>query len=76
MRVVTGGDWSIGLGMDRDLHSALLNPRLGEGLREIYAEVVEQPLPTEFSRLIEKMRDGVAKRGNASGAGAPKHPDP
>ena len=76
MRVVSGGDWSIGLGTDRDMHSALLNPRLGAGLREVYAEVVEQPLPTEFTRLLEKMPDGVTERRSASGMVASEHPDP
>lgn len=75
MRVVTGSDWSTGLGMDRDLPSALLNPRLGEGLREIYAEIVEQPLPMELSHLLKNMRDGVAERGNATGAGASENPN-
>jgi len=65
MRVVTGGDWSIGLGAEDNLNSALLNARLGEGLREIYAGLVDQPRPAGFSQLLSRLdtetqdREGV-----------------
>jgi hypothetical protein len=62
MRVVTGGDWSIGLGADADLSSATLNADLGEGLREIYADLVEQPLPAEFGLLLSSL-DGETTGG-------------
>lgn len=65
MRIVIGGDWSTGLGLDTDLDSALLNARLGEGLREVYTDTVEQPLPPEFGQLLERIsgaRAGVSNR--------------
>ena len=64
MRVVTGGDWSIGLGADANLSSAMLNAHLGEGLREIYADVVEQSLPAEFGLLLSSL-ERVIKRWRA-----------
>ena len=70
MRVVTGGDWSIGLGADANLSSAMLNARLGEGLREIYADLVEQPLPAEFSLLLSSL-DLPAESGEAVEAKSP-----
>lgn len=69
MRVVTGGDWSIGLGLDSSLDSALLNARLGEGLREVYSDTVEQPLPPEFGRLLAQIGDGPANVGSAAPSG-------
>jgi hypothetical protein len=60
MRVVTGGDWSIGLVLDSSLDSALLNACLGEGLREVYSGTVEEPLPSEFGRLLAQISDGGA----------------
>lgn len=69
MRVVTGGDWSIGLGQDSELDAALLNACLGEGLRNVFSDTVEQPLPQEFSSLLEKMDRGVADRESTFKAG-------
>lgn len=60
MRVVTGGDWSIGLGLDSSLDSALLSTHLSEGLRAVYRDTVEQPLPAEFGPLLEQMSGGSA----------------
>ncbi|MGH1569478.1 NepR family anti-sigma factor [Methylobacterium sp. P31] len=65
MRVVTGSDWSIGLGLDSSLDFALLNARLGDGLREVYSDTVEQPLPSEFGQLLERISGG---RADVSGA--------
>lgn len=65
MRVVTGGDWSIGLGLDSSLDSALLSARLGEGLREVYSDTVEQPLPPEFDQLAKQISGDTE---NISGA--------
>lgn len=65
MRVVTGGDRSIGLGLDSSLDSALLNARLGDGLREVYSDTVEQPLPPEFNQLLKHISGGPE---NVSGA--------
>jgi hypothetical protein len=72
MRVVTGGDWSVGLGTDSELYSALLTSHLGEGLREIYSEAVEQPLPAEFSRLLGHIRNHAVEHESSAGTGGPR----
>ena len=77
MRVVTGGDWSVGLGRDSELYSALLTSHLGEGLREIYSDAVEQPLPAEFNGLLGRIRDHVVEhKGNDGTAGPPNAKKP
>jgi hypothetical protein len=55
MRVVTGGDWSAGFGSDRSLEAALIYKRLGEGLREGYAELMSEPLPEQFDGLLKQL---------------------
>ena len=75
MRVVTGGDWSIGLGSDSSLGSALLNTCLGEGLREIYSDAVEQPLPAEFRQLLKMLSKCAAQHESGSSMGAPESTD-
>jgi hypothetical protein len=60
MRVVTGGDWSIGLALDSSLDSALVSACLGEGLREVYSGTVGEPLPSGFGRLLAQISDGSA----------------
>jgi hypothetical protein len=72
MRVVTGGDWSIGLGLDSSLDSALLNARLGERLREVYSDTVEQPLPPEFGPLLDRIGDSRADISRAARTGGPQ----
>ncbi|MGH1573984.1 NepR family anti-sigma factor [Methylobacterium sp. P31] len=73
MRVATGSDWSIRLGLDSNLDSALLNARLGEGLREVYSDTVQQPLPPEFNQLLKQISDRPANvRGVALSDGLRK----
>ncbi len=58
MRVVMGDDWSAGPGLESSSDSALLKVRLGEGLREVFSDAVEQPLPPEFDRSAAQIGGG------------------
>jgi hypothetical protein len=66
MRVVTGGDWSTGLSLDSGSDSTLLKVRLGEGLREVFSDMVEQPLPPEFDRLATQIGGAPRSVGGAA----------
>lgn len=66
MRVVTDDELSTGLGLDSSSASTLLKLRLGEGLREIFSDMVEQPLPPEFDRWVAQIGGGSPSVGGAA----------
>lgn len=71
MRVTTGGDWSIGFGSDRSLEAALIYRRLGEGLRQGYTEILNEPLPEHFHGLIEQLSENSGDLDETSLASPP-----
>jgi len=65
MRVVTGGDWSAGFGSDRSLEAVLIYKRLGEGLRDGYAELMSEPLPEQFDGLLKQLSENSDDHGKS-----------
>jgi hypothetical protein len=70
MQVVRGGDWSIGYNTDGPSSDARLLLRLGEGLRRVYADVVETPVPEEWVRTVGQLECGTAMPAEAGRSSA------
>ena len=59
MPFTSGGDWSFGvnsLSRDSPAHAELLAP-IGQRLREVYTDVLREPLPDRFAAIIERLDD-------------------
>ena len=59
MQVVSGSDWSVGLNSrsSNALTDTVMLSRIGSGLRGLYQDLLEEPLP-EFLALFVRELDG------------------
>lgn len=55
MKTPPGADWSVGLNTQSSLSDALVLSTLGQGLREIYSDLVDEAVPDHFADLIERL---------------------
>ena len=73
MKVVAGSDWSVGLNQFSTHASAdaQLLDAVGRALRSSYERLVEEPVPTELARILERLEtvSDPSREGEADHAG-------
>ncbi len=46
------------------------SPAWSDGLKQLYDDIVDEPLPDAFMDLLSKLDDGDDPKGNSDGCGA------
>jgi hypothetical protein len=63
--IMTGGDWSVGIGSSNSLTDAKIMRLIGARLREGYEAVLEEGIPAQFTDLVDRLARGETAKGRA-----------